>query len=88
MDLRYGVLNVWRSLRRCTPGFVRCKKSSKYKHNTMIYGELGRFPVRILITLRMINFWYRIISGKKSKISYILYNILLNLDRKDRFTSP
>ena len=62
-------------------------RSSKFKHNTMVYAELGRFPISILIKLRMINFWNRIVKGKESKISHILYRILLNLDRTDRYKS-
>ena len=41
--------------------------------NCMAYGELGRQKIEKLISLRMIMFWYRLLSGKTTKISSILY---------------
>ena len=43
--------------------------------NYMIYGELGRYPVEIDIKIRIISFWAKIICGKQSKISYIMYSL-------------
>jgi hypothetical protein len=34
---------------------IICKKS-KYTHNTMIYGELGRVPISQYYKVRMVNF--------------------------------
>jgi hypothetical protein len=45
----------------------------------MIYAELGRYPLSILVKCRMINFWNRLITGKQSKISYILYKYMLEI---------
>jgi hypothetical protein len=44
----------------------------------MLYGELGRFPVDITVKVRMIGFWYRMITGKQSKLSLLVYRMLLN----------
>ena len=66
---------------------IMCKKS-KYTHNSTIYAELGRIPISIYCRVRMVNFWYRILHGKQSKICFILYNILKNLDDKQKYTSP
>ena len=41
--------------------------------NYMIYGELGRYPVEIDIKIRIISFWAKIICGKQSKRSCIMY---------------
>ena len=41
----------------------------------MIYGELGRYPIEIDIKLRCISFWGRLVSGKQTKISHILYRL-------------
>ena len=60
-----------------------CKCILKVKKTTpscMIYGELGRTPMTVFISARMIGFWERIVSGKREKISYTLYNILYKLD--------
>ena len=42
----------------------------------MIYGELGRIPLNILVKARMAGFWQRIMCGKREKISYTLYSVL------------
>jgi hypothetical protein len=44
--------------------------------NYMIYGELGRYPFEIDIKIRIISFWAKIICGKQSKISFVLYFVL------------
>ena len=41
----------------------------------MVYGELGIHPLEETIKLRMIHFWGRLITGKQSKTSAILYNM-------------
>jgi hypothetical protein len=42
----------------------------------MVYGEMGRFPMDIVIKLRMVMFWNSIIdnSGKLSSILYLKEN--------------
>ena len=39
----------------------------------MVYGELGRVPVPIKIKSRMVNFWGKVLNGKKE--IYSLYEI-------------
>ena len=46
----------------------------------MLYGELGRLPLDIIIKTRMINFWYRIITGSQNKFTYILYQKLVSTE--------
>ncbi len=41
----------------------------------MIYGELGRYPIDVDIKIRCIMFWYKLVIGKQSKISSILYRL-------------
>ena len=41
-------------------------------------GELGRSRLECTIKQRMVNFWARLITGKSSKISSILFHILKN----------
>ena len=43
----------------------------------MIYGEFGRFPLEIQVKTRMIKFWAKILTGKNTKISYRMYELLL-----------
>ena len=42
----------------------------------MLYGELGRMPIELY--RRMVCYWARLISGKQSKLSALLYHIMLN----------
>ena len=42
----------------------------------MIYGELGRYPLFIVIKSRMIKYWASMTSGENSKYSSIMCNLL------------
>jgi hypothetical protein len=42
----------------------------------MVYGELGRYPLKIDIKVRMISYWCKLIQGKQSKFSTIVYKLL------------
>ena len=53
--------------------------------NYMIYGELCRYPVEIDIKIRIISFWAKIICGKQSKISYIMYSLSHHLYSQQNF---
>ena len=44
----------------------------------MVYGELERYPFRIEINVRMINFWCKISMEKQRKISHICYKLVYN----------
>ena len=44
--------------------------------NLMIYGELGTYPMSVYIKLGMVNYWSKLINGKGSKLSLILYKFL------------
>lgn len=41
----------------------------------MIYGELGRLPIAIDIKIRMVSYWSKLVNGKQSKLSSILYRL-------------
>ena len=53
----------------------------------MVYGELGRTPLDILIKSRMISYWGQLITGKQSKLSYKLYMVLLDLYINNEYCS-
>ena len=42
----------------------------------MLFAELGRYSLEITVKIRKIDFWTRIISGKETKLSYLLYNTI------------
>ena len=43
----------------------------------MLYGELGRKPLKFLIQQKIISFWARIVMGKQTKISFLLHELML-----------
>jgi len=45
--------------------------------NNMVYGELGRYPLKISIEVRMINFWARLLQlSDKQKLCQTMYMML------------
>ena len=43
--------------------------------NCMIYGETGRRCIRSIVDSRMLSFYSRIVNGKHSKLSYIMFQL-------------
>ena len=52
---------------------TKCRKSTPLY---MLYAELGRLPLDIIIKTRTVGFWNRLILDKHTKIAYILYQLL------------
>ena len=48
--------------------------------NSMVLGELGVYPIELYIKNRMLSFWLKQIQGNKCKLSYMLYQLVNNLD--------
>ena len=46
----------------------------------MVLGELGVYPIELYIKNRMLSFWLKQIQGNKCKLSYMLYQLVNNLD--------
>jgi hypothetical protein len=42
----------------------------------MLYGELGRYPLNITVKLKVLSFWSKLIDGKQSKLSSLIYGLL------------
>ena len=55
-------------------------KARKSTPKYMLYAELGRYPLSIIIKQRMVNFWTILLTGKTSKLSYKIYQFMLNLN--------
>ena len=54
----------------------------------MIYGELGITSVSELIDNRMVNFWSKLVHGKNTQISHVVFKLLFNMCEKVFFQSP
>ena len=51
----------------------------------MLHAELGRHPIQINIKSRTIGFWLSIVNGKESKLSKLLYSIMLKEHEKGSY---
>ena len=58
---------------------LKLKKSTL---NVMVYGEFGRYPLEIMIKIRMVKYWCKLLNGKNTKISCIMYKLLYYLYKK------
>ena len=68
-----------------------CKLLLQLKTTTpsyMIYGELGRFPLDIYIKTRMVSFWTKLVEGKTSKLSTIVYKLCYHLNLVNSMNLP
>ena len=51
----------------------------------MLHSEFGRHPIQINIKSRMIGFWLSNVNGKESKLSKLLYSIMLKEHEKGSY---
>ena len=63
---------------------LRVKQSTP---SFMVYGELGEFPLRIVIETRMLSFWARILTGRNDKITYLTYHCLFSKFKQGSYRS-
>ena len=49
----------------------------------LIYGELGRYPLKVITFTKCIKFWLRIVQMEESRIPKKAYNMLLFLQRQN-----
>ena len=63
---------------------LNLKKSTP---NSMIYGELGIYPMSVYIELRMINFWSKMVNGNDSKIANIFYKYMFLKNSQNQYKS-
>ncbi|MEW8548255.1 MAG: reverse transcriptase family protein [Candidatus Thiodiazotropha sp.] len=56
---------------------TKCRKSTPLY---MLYAELGRVPLNVIVKSRIIGFWNRLLLGKETKIAKILYYVLINTE--------
>ena len=53
----------------------------------MVYGEFGRYPLEILVKIRMVKFWCKLLSGKNTKIDCTMDKLLYYLFKEDIYKS-
>ncbi len=60
-----------------TPNFSEeLQKSRKSTPLYMLYAELGRHPLAVIVKTKMLSFWNRIVSGKQYKLSFMVYEYI------------
>ena len=66
------------------------RKITKSKLSTpryMLYAELGRYPIDIIIKTRMIKYWIKLLNMHDTKLSKICYKFMLNSDHPFKWKS-
>ena len=53
----------------------------------IVYGELGEYPLDVMNNTRMIKYWSRLITGKTTKLSLVMYKSILYLDSTNMYSS-
>ena len=48
----------------------------------MVYGELGRCPLKLYVYNKMLSYWCRIVNSKENKFSHLMYKLMYELDKK------
>ena len=62
-----------------------CKRILNLRSSTpkfMVYGEIGRFPVKIIIKLRMATFWNKMLCNNNT-LSSIMYRLMFKLHQSN-----
>lgn len=54
--------------------------------NYMVYGETGRFPLKINIKTKLLCFWSRLVQSSSNKLSGILYQLMYNLHNSGQYS--
>ena len=54
-------------------------KLNRNTPNNMVYGEVGCYPLSLSVKTRMVTFWHKLVTTKKTKISSILYLFVYRL---------
>ena len=50
----------------------------KPTQNNFIYGELGRFPLKVCRTINIIRYWLKVVSLEDKKFASVVYKMMLN----------
>ena len=67
-----------------------CKITLEIKTSTLgyiVYGELGRYPLRITIMKRMIGYWCTFLLSKQNRLINHLHRIMYNTDNSTNWSN-
>ena len=52
--------------------------------NSIVYGELGRFPLHVISNLRCIKYWFKLLSLDETRLPLLAYKMLVSLDERGK----
>ena len=81
--------NIARELKRLHMKFLNhVLYLHKNTSTDVVYGELGEYPVEVIINTIMIGYWSSLIISKTTKLSMLMNTSLLFLDSTGMYSSP
>ena len=54
--------------------------------NNLVYGEVGRFPIKINACVRCMRYWLKLMRMEEHRLPLRAYKMLLNLDQRKKLT--
>ena len=51
-----------------------------------MYGETGRYKLTSVVGMRMVNFWCRLLVGKQTKLSCMMYKLMTVMHESDEIS--
>ncbi len=70
--------------RRNFPSKIRCVHENTY--NDIVYG--GVYPLYVDIKVKLLDYWIKLITGKREKLAYVLHQCLFHFDTARLYSLP
>ena len=64
----------------------RLMKVAPRTPNQMVYGELGRYPLSILASLKSVKYWLRLMKLPNTRYAKMAYQMMVNMDERGHET--
>ena len=61
-------------------------KLNKSTASCIVYGETGRYKLTSVVGMRMVNFWCRLLVGKQTKLSCMMYKLMKVMHESDEIS--
>ena len=65
-------------------GLKHCLGVDRRTPNDLVYGEVGRFPIEIIASVRCIRYCLKLTRMDEHRLPLIAYKMLLNLDQRGK----
>ena len=61
-------------------------KLNKSTASCIVYGETGRYKLTSVVGMRMVHFWCRLLVGKQTKLSCMMYKLMKVMHESDEIS--